>query len=123
MKNNLIICLLFVMMAVVSCNKSFLERLPVGQVPKERMFQDVEGLVVGLNGTYSIVAKYHMGAFGMLGDLRGDDVVMNPSNDVVLLPEYNYQVEIDNDASSTSVIWRTLFEALNNLKKHFPRFL
>lgn len=132
MKNRLIFgVVLFATVLVASCKKSFLERLPVGQVPKERMFQDVEGLMVGLNGTYSLVAKYHMSDFGMLGDLRGDDVVMHPSNSVLLQPEYNYQVEIDNDASSTSVIWRSLFEALNNtnnvinaavtLKEQFPK--
>lgn len=97
-----------------SCGKSFLEKYPVGQVSKEQLLQDFEGLRTALNGAYNLTAHYHLNEFGMLGDLRGDDVVLLPTGDLMMMQEYNYQVEPENATNSTSYIWQKLYEALNN---------
>jgi len=97
-----------------SCNKSFLEKYPVGQISKEQLLQDAEGLRTALNGAYNLTAQYYLNEFGMLGDIRGDDIVMRPTGDLVMAQEYNYQVEPENPTNSTSYIWQKLYEALNN---------
>src|SRR5690606_31636304 len=96
-----------------SCNKSFLEKYPVGQISKEQLLQDAEGLRTALNGAYNLTAQYYLNEFGMLGDIRGDDIVMRPTGDLVMAQEYNYQVEPENPTNSTSYIWQKLYEALN----------
>lgn len=97
-----------------SCNKSFLEKYPVGQIAKEQLLQDTEGLRTALNGAYNLTAQYYLNEFGMLGDLRGDDVVLRPTGDLSMLQEYNYQVEPESAVNSTSYIWQKLYETLNN---------
>lgn len=114
MRKYIIISLSILAVGFSACNKSFLEKYPVGQISKDQLLQDVEGLVTALNGSYNLVAKYHMSEFGMLGDLRGDDVILMPGNDTQMLQEYNYQPESDDALTSTYYIWQKLYEALNN---------
>ena len=123
--------ILFVITLSASCSKSFLERVPVGQVGKEQLFQDVSGLITGLNGSYTLVANYHLSEFGMYGDIRGDDARVISLTNFPLANEYNFQSDEEDPLLAVAKIWQKTYEALSNvnsvinatdkLREEFPK--
>ncbi len=114
MKQNILIISCISLLAF-SCTKNFLNKEPVGQVGREQLFETVEGLKAAFNGCYNLMAKNQLGLFGLYGDVRSDNAVLNTSNNAVMMAEYNYQPDEDDDIAATVYIWRDIFEALNNV--------
>ena len=98
------------------CGKGFLEVESIGQLGKEQLFTDVNGVRDALYGSYSLTAKFIQSEYGIYGDLRGEDVIrLTTSGDIYMLDEFNYTYNQDNATGPTTAIWADGYEALNNI--------
>lgn len=105
-----------VFLTAFSCKKSFLERYPTGQVSRDQLLSDIQGIKNSLVGTYTLVAGYHLKEYGIYGDLRGDDVeLLKGAPNKVMEAEYNYDSKEDQSIGAVRVIWSDVLETLNNV--------
>lgn len=102
-------------MLVVGCGKSFLEIDPVGSLTGDKLFSDVEGYQSSLAGAYSLFAKYHLGQYGLYGEIRSDNILIRENLAASVLEEYNYASAAENALGMGAGIWRSIFETLNNV--------
>ncbi|MGJ1267131.1 RagB/SusD family nutrient uptake outer membrane protein [Sphingobacterium spiritivorum] len=99
-----------------SCGKSFLEVDPIGKLGKEQVFRDIVGLKNALDGSYNLMARYHMNEYGVYGDLRGDDVAFRTGiSSPVMQTEFNYVANDQDEAGATRLMWGNGYAALNNI--------
>lgn len=99
-----------------SCSTSFLEVEPIGQMGKEQLFSDVNGMRDALVGSYNLTAGFFHSSYGIYGDLRADDVeraIGGTQN--FMLSDYNYNFDETDQLGSTQNIWSTGYEVLNNV--------
>lgn len=108
----ILLCLSF-----TGCKKSFLEKIPLGQLTAEQLFEDLDGMKAALNGAYSLTAKNFMILNAMYGDIRSDDVNILPGSTFTLLEEYNFQSDAENELGGTTKLWQNNYEALNNINQ------
>ena len=106
--------LVFALLIISSC-KSFLEIEPVGSLTGEKLFTNVEGYNSALVGSYSLFAKYHLSQYGLYGELRGDNVLLNQTLGAGVLAEYNYESDPALSLDAVRVIWENIYETLNNV--------
>lgn len=99
-----------------SCGKGFLEIEPIGQLGKEQLFADVNGVRDALTGSYSLVAKFMQSEYGIYGDVRADDVTrINTPGSTYMLNDYSYIFNEEDATGSTMTIWADGYAALNNI--------
>ncbi|HCU43919.1 RagB/SusD family nutrient uptake outer membrane protein [Sphingobacterium faecium] len=102
--------------SLVSCGSSFLEVAPIGQLGKEQLFSNVNGMRDALMGSYSLTSRFFQSQYGIYGDLRGDDVQRSTtSTQNYMLTDYNYNVDEEDGTGGTMAIWSSGYEALNNI--------
>ncbi|WP_312332822.1 RagB/SusD family nutrient uptake outer membrane protein [Sphingobacterium sp.] len=103
-------------LALASCGKSFLEVEPIGQLGKEQLFSDLNGMRDALVGSYNLTSRFFQSQYGIYGDLRGDDVqrITNGTQNY-MLTDYNYTFDEEDGTGGTLAIWSTGYEAINNV--------
>lgn len=106
--------LVFTMLIISSC-KSFLDIEPVGSLTGEKLFANVEGYTSAMVGSYSLFAKYHLSQYGLYGDLRGDNVLLNQILGGGVIAEYNYESDPAGNLGAVRLIWQNIYETLNNV--------
>ena len=106
--------LIFNLLIISSC-KSFLDIEPVGSLTGEKLFVNVEGYTSAMVGSYNLFAKYHLSQYGLYGELRGDNVLLNQTLGGGVLAEYNYESDPTLDLGAVRVIWQNIYETLNNV--------
>jgi len=112
LKYTALACVLF----TSSCGSSFLEVEPIGQLGKDQLFTDLNGMRNALTGSYSLTAKFFQSQYGIYGDLRADDVerVIGGTQNY-MSTDYNYSYDEDDQGGSTLNIWFSGYEAINNI--------
>ncbi|HAT92561.1 MAG TPA: hypothetical protein DCS36_09240 [Sphingobacterium sp.] len=103
-------------LTLASCGKSFLEVEPIGQLGKEQLFSDLNGMRDALVGSYNLTSRFFQSQYGIYGDLRGDDVqrITNGTQNY-MLTDYNYTFDEEDGTGGTLAIWSTGYEAINNI--------
>ena len=102
--------------ALSSCGKGFLEIDPIGQVGKEQVFADLNGISAALTGSYNLTAMFFHHQYGIYGDLRADDVErVGSTGTATMVNEYNYLYNEEDATGATLNIWANGYEALNNI--------
>lgn len=105
--------LTFVCITMISCKK-FLEREPFGKTGKNTLFETVNGAELAINGSYNAMLSYYKNEFSMYADVASDNVIRGTSA-TVMLPQFNFQSTIGDDAFAVGHIWLNIYEALNNV--------
>lgn len=113
--HKLIRTVLVCTLLIISSCKSFLDIEPVGSLTGDKLFTNVEGYTSAMVGSYSLFTKYHLAQYGLYGELRGDNVLLNQTLGVGVLAEYNYQSDPTLDLSMVRRIWQDIYETLNNV--------
>lgn len=106
--------LVFTLLTISSC-KSFLEIEPAGSLTGEKLFTNVEGYTSAMVGSYSLFTKYHLSQYGLYGELRGDNVLLNQTLGTGVLADYNYQSDPTLNLGAVRLIWQDIYETLNNV--------
>ncbi|MEJ5089641.1 RagB/SusD family nutrient uptake outer membrane protein [Sphingobacterium faecium] len=102
--------------SLVSCGNSFLEVEPIGQLGKEQLFSNVNGMRDALMGSYNLTSRFFQSQYGIYGDLRGDDVQRSTTSaQNYMLTDYNYNFDEEDGTGGTMAIWSSGYEALNNI--------
>ncbi|MBD1428877.1 RagB/SusD family nutrient uptake outer membrane protein [Sphingobacterium litopenaei] len=99
-----------------SCGKGFLEVEPIGQLGREQLFADPNGVRDALYGSYNLTAKFIQSEYGIYSDIRGEDVVrmVTPGSNY-MLNEYNYSYNQEDQVGATFNIWADGYATLNNI--------
>lgn len=99
-----------------SCGKGFLEVDAIGQLGREQVFADPNGVRDALYGSYSLVGKFMQSQYGIYSDIRADDVkrITTPGSNY-MLNEYDYNYDEENQTGATMAIWADGYAALNNI--------
>ncbi|MNJ91436.1 SusD family protein [compost metagenome] len=105
--------LILVCFTSTSCKK-FLEKEPFGKTGKNTLFETVNGAKLAINGSYNVILNYYKNEFGMYADVASDNVIRGTSA-TVMLPQFNFQSAIGDDAFAVGHIWLNIYEALNNV--------
>ena len=108
------VVLVFNLLIISSC-KSFLDIEPVGSLTGEKLFVNVEGYTSAMVGSYNLFAKYHLSQYGLYGELRADNVLLNQTLGAGVLADYNYQSDPTLDLGAVRLIWQDIYETLNNV--------
>lgn len=107
-----ILMLTIVCFTMVSCKK-FLQKEPINQTGKNTLFETVNGASLALNGTYNLLLNYYKNEFGMYADAASDNLIRGTAAPV-MLPQFNFQSSVSDDATAVGHIWLNIFETLNN---------
>ncbi|MBE9599062.1 RagB/SusD family nutrient uptake outer membrane protein [Pedobacter sp. MC2016-24] len=102
-----------VCITMVSCKK-FLEKEPFGKTGRNTLFETVEGAKLAINGSYNVILAYYKSEFGMYAEVASDNLIQG-GNTSVMLPQYNFQSSIGDDAFAVGHIWLNVYEAINNV--------
>ncbi|RYF21491.1 MAG: RagB/SusD family nutrient uptake outer membrane protein [Flavobacteriales bacterium] len=113
--HKLIRTVLVCTLLIVSSCKSFLDIEPVGSLTGEKLFTNVEGYTSAMVGSYSLFTKYHLSNYGLYGELRGDNVLLNQTLGMAVLAEYNYESDPTLETGPVRRIWESIYETLNNV--------
>ncbi|TCC97907.1 RagB/SusD family nutrient uptake outer membrane protein [Pedobacter hiemivivus] len=105
--------LTLVSITLTSCKK-FLEREPFGKTGKNTLFETVNGAKLAINGSYNVMLNYYKNEFGMYADVASDNLIRGTSS-TVMLPQFNFQSIIGDDAFAVGHIWLNIYEAINNV--------
>ena len=97
------------------CGKSFLDIDPVGSLTGEKLFSDPEGYEASLAGAYSLFTKYHLGLYGLYGEIRSDNVLIDETLGGGILTDFNYVSEPDDALGTAANLWQSIYETLNNV--------
>ena len=99
-----------------SCGKGFLEVEAIGQLGREQIFADPNGVRDALYGSYSLVGKFMQSEYGIYSDIRADDAkrITTPGSNY-MLNEYDYNYDEENQTGATMSIWADGYAALNNI--------
>ncbi len=112
LKYTALACALF----TSSCGSSFLEVEPIGQMGKDQLFADVNGMRDALYGSYSLAGKFFQSQYGIYGDLRADDVERSiGGTQNYMLTDYSYSYDETDQLGSTQIVWASGYEVINNI--------
>lgn len=97
--NKSSIAVLFLVLILGSCNKSYLDKAPADSLLSDQALSTVAGLQDALNGAYSAMRSATLFGrdFPVIGDLQSDNTFVEAKNSGRYLAQYNYSVVV-NDA-------------------------
>ncbi|WP_256013966.1 RagB/SusD family nutrient uptake outer membrane protein [Desertivirga xinjiangensis] len=108
------ISILFIISVFYSCEK-FLEREPIGRIGKEALFSDVNGARLALNGSYNHMLSYYRKEYGMYADIASDNVFKRVDGPAVMLSQFDFVSNPEEDEAAVGHIWQSILESLNNV--------
>ena len=128
MKNNKYIYILFLAaftLMSASCNKDYLLTSPTSSIPEDEVFENTDGALVVLNGTYRSMyssltnhGNFGQKSYDLVSDLMGEDMVVHSQGYSWFNTDYNYSGLSDaRPTQRPDRTWFYYYRIINNLNR------
>ncbi|WP_199417181.1 RagB/SusD family nutrient uptake outer membrane protein [Chitinophaga silvatica] len=118
MKNHFFLAII-VVVALVACNKSFLDTKPTNAIPDDQVFNSADNIETVINGTWSYMFEefftYAVPGYksiDLTSDAMGSDIAVTQSYG--LRDAYAFTEMVDNTKNRVNAFWTILYKVIDN---------